>query len=108
MTCAIGHRESGWQSYLSDWGISCCHGHNTANRDLCWSMAQKHVPGSVGIFWNFGSRPYCRAIDNLTSLGTFQSIYPNSQKETRLCLWDPTSGIQYYDLRSSYGTYYSS
>lgn len=91
MRCVLGYRSSDWDSYLSEWGTYQKQ-NNVPSRELCWSKARENVPAAVGIFWGFDDG-WCRAIDNLAALGTFESEYPDDKDEYMLCLFEQGTQI---------------
>ena len=83
----MGYRKSDYLTYLSDWVTFLPKSNTVTNRNLCWAKAQENVAGAVGYFWQF-DKGWCRAIDNLVALGTFQSTYPDDQDTARLCIFE--------------------
>ena len=76
-----------WREYLSDWSTSSITtGDTLENRDECWNLAKQNVPTAVGISFNYDDTPYCKAIDDASTLMPWPSSFPDGQYDVKLCI----------------------
>ena len=84
--CSPGYRVSDWREYLSDWSTTSLNkGDTLDNRKECWDLAKQNVPSAIGIYFDYTS-PYCRAMDDASSLMPWPTSFANDQDSSSLCI----------------------
>ena len=93
LVCSLGSRSSNWQDFMdANWGTPKAHqainltaGNTLENKDECWNLAKQNVQNAIGIYLNYAG-PYCRAINDATSLMPWPSSFPDNQDKDTLCI----------------------
>ena len=85
--CSPGYRSSNWNEYMSSWGSGggLNKGETFENRKACWDLAKQNVPTAVGIYFDY-SAPFCRAIDDASSIMPWPTSFPDNQDKLSLCI----------------------